>query len=161
MEEEGADAFTSICDENAARRVRPRGPGYQSQAEKNRMNRLALAETLGDREWAGGPSGGGEKIDVVMGSDKNGLLQDPAAPAKHFRSIDSNVEEIERRMMQDAPKPPQQDEYKIEDVFDQSYKELLRDDHSMITKSIAVQGTGTSIQSPSGASSSADDEFDF
>ena len=55
----------------------------------------------------------------------------PSAPKKHFQAIDDNIEDIERKMMQDAPKP-QEGNYKIEDIFDQSYKDLMKDGKAVI-----------------------------
>jgi hypothetical protein len=160
-------AFTPLVDENAAtRRQRPRGPGYQGQTEKFRQNRLALAESLerdrvvGNSDATSSPSHpGDEKIDLDLCGERDAGFFDSSTAAatssadnnkKHFRAIDNNIEEIERKMLMDAPKPLSPDEqYKMEDIFDQSYKDLLREDKTVVTSSIAKPATAPD-----------DDEFD-
>jgi hypothetical protein len=133
-------SFTALVDDNAStRRQRPRGPGHQSQADKTRQNRLALAESILERDSLlnsiASSSGSHERIDLSIEG-----LHDSGAPVntrQHFQAIDDNIEEIERKMMMDAPKAlTQEEQYKIEDIFDQSYKDLIREDKSIVTSSI-------------------------
>ena len=61
-----------------------------------------------------------------------------ASAPKHFSAIDDNIDEIERKMMADAPKVDPN--YKIEDIFDQSYKDLMKEGTtSVFAESITAQ----------------------
>ena len=59
---------------------------------------------------------------------------DTSSPSKkaHFQPANVDIDEVERKMMADAPKP-QEGNYKIEDVFDQSFKDLMKDGTSSLT----------------------------
>lgn len=144
------DRFTAVVDDNKQKRARPRGPGCGGQAEKYKQNRGAL--DVGDKPVAKDsrqvfPNPSDDKIDVFL-SDQDGFL-DPreAAPKKHFGAIDDNIEDIERKMMADAPKA-QEGTYKIEDIFDQSYKDSMKEGKSVVSESISTEDKGD------------DDEFD-
>eukprot|EP01006_Ploeotia_vitrea_P005308 TRINITY_DN11696_c0_g1_i1.p2 TRINITY_DN11696_c0_g1~~TRINITY_DN11696_c0_g1_i1.p2 ORF type:complete len:156 (+),score=36.23 TRINITY_DN11696_c0_g1_i1:55-522(+) len=146
-----SEAFTALCDDKQ-QKGRTRHTGFQSQKEKNKQNREALADTIG--EWQAREAEKKAKpantttheidLDIAVGQD--GCL-DPTAgkntKKKHFTSIDENVEDIEKKMAADAPKA----QTKLDDVFDQSYKDLMRDTKSVVTGTIA-QGKAD------------DDEFD-
>eukprot|EP00996_Jenningsia_fusiforme_P005137 NODE_6048_length_612_cov_54.348135_g5644_i0.p1 GENE.NODE_6048_length_612_cov_54.348135_g5644_i0~~NODE_6048_length_612_cov_54.348135_g5644_i0.p1 ORF type:complete len:131 (+),score=21.60 NODE_6048_length_612_cov_54.348135_g5644_i0:75-467(+) len=125
-------SFTPIVGENQS--SRPSFPHHPSQEEKNKKNRLENA-SMDPFNFPKSTFGDTEKIDLVVeGTEKT----------KHFRAIDNDIQEIERQMMADAPKP---EEYKLEDIFDQSYKDLMKENSSLVTESISTSSTG-------------DDEFD-
>eukprot|EP01060_Flectonema_neradi_P023865 TRINITY_DN3225_c0_g1_i1.p1 TRINITY_DN3225_c0_g1~~TRINITY_DN3225_c0_g1_i1.p1 ORF type:complete len:147 (+),score=19.23 TRINITY_DN3225_c0_g1_i1:108-548(+) len=68
------------------------------------------------------------------------------------RVITDNVADIERQMWEDAPK---QGDYKLEDEWDQAYKDMMRDGGGIVGQATDQTGTG------SASSSKDDDEFDF
>ena len=55
----------------------------------------------------------------------------PVTKKIHYQAVD----EIERKMKESAPKA-QEGNYKIEDIFDQSYKDLMKDGKSLAMQSI-------------------------
>lgn len=93
---------------------------------------------------------------------------DPTSPAKkgHFQPANVDIDEIERKMMADAPKA-QESTYKIEDVFDQSFKDLLKDSTTTLaSQSICAvcpakrTSHRTSVSPRQAGKASEDDEFD-
>uniref|UniRef100_A0A7S1I798 Uncharacterized protein n=1 Tax=Eutreptiella gymnastica TaxID=73025 RepID=A0A7S1I798_9EUGL len=145
------ERFTAVVEEVSQKRSRPRGPGCGGQAEKYKQNRSEVLEPKGTRVSESGsvaPRTPDDKIDVFL-SDKDGFLDPMASAPKHFAAIDDNIDEIERKMMADAPKADPN--YKIEDIFDQSYKDLMKEGAtSVVAESISAQGQNDN-----------DDEFDF
>eukprot|EP00667_Euglena_gracilis_P027398 EG_transcript_33825 len=149
------EGFIGLVDENSQKRARSRVATSGGQAEKFKQNRASLE--FGDFQPVRLNAAGsgiipeGEHIDLFLGDNKDGSL-DPASPnpkKSHFQAIDQDVDEIERKMMADAPKA-QEGSVKMEDVFDQSYKDLMKDGKpSITTQSIAAAGKP-----------SEDDEFD-
>eukprot|EP00668_Euglena_longa_P028829 GGOE01036156.1.p1 GENE.GGOE01036156.1~~GGOE01036156.1.p1 ORF type:complete len:155 (+),score=11.59 GGOE01036156.1:100-564(+) len=148
------EGFIGLVDETQ-KRARPRVATSGGQTEKFKQNRASLEfggfQAVRLNAAGSGIIPEGEHIDLFLGDNKDGSL-DPASPnpkKSHFQAIDQDVDEIERKMMADAPKA-QEGNYKIEDVFDQSYKDLMKDCSSSIaTQSIAA------MNKPS-----EDDEFD-
>eukprot|EP01012_Entosiphon_sulcatum_P031348 TRINITY_DN3941_c0_g1_i1.p2 TRINITY_DN3941_c0_g1~~TRINITY_DN3941_c0_g1_i1.p2 ORF type:complete len:140 (+),score=31.80 TRINITY_DN3941_c0_g1_i1:52-471(+) len=136
------DSFTPLFDESNSGKPRVRTAGYQSQAQKNKDNRMANAQA-GDKPHHHHPT---HEIDLFIEHGTDGHLDPTRGTARarqHFQAIDDNVEEVEKRMLADAPK---QADPTLPDVFDQSWKEMA--DKSLLQGSIAAQ-------------SAKDDEFDF
>eukprot|EP01004_Peranema_trichophorum_P010187 NODE_8955_length_631_cov_63.236220_g8327_i0.p1 GENE.NODE_8955_length_631_cov_63.236220_g8327_i0~~NODE_8955_length_631_cov_63.236220_g8327_i0.p1 ORF type:complete len:150 (+),score=26.78 NODE_8955_length_631_cov_63.236220_g8327_i0:77-526(+) len=132
-----SDEFTSIGEDPGAKAARVRHRAHPSQQEKNRENRSNLSAHVPDKSKSHVHPADSEGIDIFL-SDKDGTL-DPTAPApkKHFQPISGNIDEVEKRMMEDAPKPLPEGQYKVEDIFDLSYKDLMKDDKSVVATSIS------------------------
>eukprot|EP00997_Jenningsia_sp_PLL12_P007475 NODE_4118_length_695_cov_177.221362_g3491_i0.p1 GENE.NODE_4118_length_695_cov_177.221362_g3491_i0~~NODE_4118_length_695_cov_177.221362_g3491_i0.p1 ORF type:complete len:156 (-),score=57.29 NODE_4118_length_695_cov_177.221362_g3491_i0:126-593(-) len=148
------EGFAPLVDEHATQRVRPRGPGFQNAVETNRANRMALADSIDRPEKLRSNVHHDDKIDLFLGQDKDGFL-DPVAAPKKFVTITDNIDEVERQMMRDAPKPPEEGQYKVEDVFDQSFKDLMKDGKSVVATSITTES-----ESPQEKKKCDEDEFD-
>jgi len=148
------ERFTGLAEDSSQGRPRPRAAASGGQSDKFRQNRAQL-EFSDLQPSRPGATGSGivpdsDHIDLFLGNNKEGSI-DPTSPAKkgHFQPANVDIDEIERKMMADAPKA-QESTYKIEDVFDQSFKDLLKDGTTTLaSQSICAAGKA-----------SEDDEFD-
>eukprot|EP01061_Rhynchopus_euleeides_P022150 TRINITY_DN3606_c1_g3_i1.p1 TRINITY_DN3606_c1_g3~~TRINITY_DN3606_c1_g3_i1.p1 ORF type:complete len:142 (+),score=39.33 TRINITY_DN3606_c1_g3_i1:511-936(+) len=121
-----SDDFHAVFEEATGESRSRTAPLSGGNAEKNRSNRADIACLAAK----------GKKSDLSI----DDLLSDPnavnfertgAAASKGGKwkeqVITDNVDEVERKMWQDAPK---QGDYKLEDAWDHAYKELVRDQSS-------------------------------
>eukprot|EP00993_Chasmostoma_nieuportense_P004676 NODE_5333_length_668_cov_122.556377_g5170_i0.p1 GENE.NODE_5333_length_668_cov_122.556377_g5170_i0~~NODE_5333_length_668_cov_122.556377_g5170_i0.p1 ORF type:complete len:146 (+),score=39.48 NODE_5333_length_668_cov_122.556377_g5170_i0:70-507(+) len=139
------EGFTGLVEENPVQRERQRGPGFGSQKDKFEQNRLNLTDARGEKS-KNSVQCDADRFDLLW-SDKDGGL-DPTAAAipKHFTPIDNDIAAVERQMMADAPKA----NYELKDVFDDSYRDLLKDDKSLANPNSSIKPNKVD-----------DDEFDF
>eukprot|EP01063_Lacrimia_lanifica_P030874 TRINITY_DN498_c3_g1_i1.p4 TRINITY_DN498_c3_g1~~TRINITY_DN498_c3_g1_i1.p4 ORF type:complete len:149 (+),score=67.36 TRINITY_DN498_c3_g1_i1:55-501(+) len=146
-----ADDFHAMFDdEPAANRRSAAGPLSGGNVEKNRANRADL-NTLQRADQSGrkGRVHGEFSIDDFLADPMcfNGQASSASGGARKERVLTDNVDEIEAKMWADAPK---QGDYKLEDEWDQAYKEMLREG-TKESNSCAI----------SSEEKENDDEFDF
>eukprot|EP00754_Rhynchopus_humris_P035199 Rhum_TRINITY_DN16745_c0_g1::Rhum_TRINITY_DN16745_c0_g1_i1::g.164291::m.164291 len=121
----GMDDFHAVFEE--ATEVRGRNvPLSGGNAEKNRCNRADIHNSM--TQGKKGFKGEYDDFFPDPGSMAYDRKQAAAGETKHAwgdaRVITDNVDDVERKMWQDAPKTG---DYKLEDEWDVAYKEMVRD----------------------------------